>query len=191
MQTNSSCSASGVRARLRVVHTVPGSRCSRRALLVSSAFSVNQVRSNRRPTCLGRQHVRMEYDQHVPAQLQGMASKQGTSLRPNVAARAGGDAIAHCAGHINPHAAQSQPPPHAKAPWESGGAEDLLPQLTKEEASKFTAEQLAFLDRKRRGIMPQGSVCGSCGGSGMVVCHRCNGTGINAEQVSLCRRGGC
>jgi hypothetical protein len=70
---------------------------------------------------------------------------------------------------------------HAKAPWEQSG--ELAPRVTEQEAANLSAEQIAFLDRKRRGIMPQGSVCGGCGGSGIIVCHRCKGSGVNDHQV--------
>ncbi|KAI8463676.1 MAG: hypothetical protein J3K34DRAFT_526799 [Monoraphidium minutum] len=69
----------------------------------------------------------------------------------------------------------------ATAPWERGG--ELAPRVSEEEAAALSAEQLAFLDRKRRGIMPQGSICGSCGGRGIAVCHCCKGSGVNDHQV--------
>eukprot|EP00887_Chlorella_sp_A99_P004622 scaffold4.g4622.t1 len=75
-------------------------------------------------------------------------------------------------------------PLRAAAPWHTDDEEAAIPLFTPEEAaSGLSADQLAFLDRKRRGIMPQGSLCPACSGTGMCVCHKCNGSGVNAYQV--------
>ena len=58
------------------------------------------------------------------------------------------------------------------------------PAFTPEEAAALSADQLAFLERKRKGIMPRGSTCPTCDGAGTVVCGKCDGTGINAFQAS-------
>ena len=60
--------------------------------------------------------------------------------------------------------------------------------VTDEERRLFSAEQLAFLTRKRLAaaglgpIFPESSSCASCSGQGMRVCHQCGGTGANATD---------
>jgi len=61
-------------------------------------------------------------------------------------------------------------------------------RVKKPDLSKFSAEQLAFLERKRKfkaGLgpaMPDSTVCPDCNAKGIVVCWACKGTGVNDED---------
>lgn len=60
--------------------------------------------------------------------------------------------------------------------------------LSSDEAASLSAEQAAFLVRKRKAaaglgpIMPAASACQFCDGIGTRCCHQCNGTGQNGND---------
>ncbi len=57
----------------------------------------------------------------------------------------------------------------------------------------LSKEQLEFLERKEKGIMPEISVCKTCDGIGTIPCTSCKGTGVNpvglAEKMFTDERG--
>ncbi|KAL4444971.1 hypothetical protein ABPG77_004021 [Micractinium sp. CCAP 211/92] len=82
-------------------------------------------------------------------------------------------------------------------PWERAAQPTATPGqpapppgsfVSEEERSKFSAEQLEFLERKRRAaaglgpVMPVGCQCVACSGEGLVACPQCGGSGVNATD---------
>lgn len=68
--------------------------------------------------------------------------------------------------------------------------DDTVSFTSEEERAMMSADQLAFLVRKRKAaaglgpVMPEASACEECGGQGMRACHQCDGTGVNAEGTA-------
>lgn len=56
--------------------------------------------------------------------------------------------------------------------------------LNVDSSAVLSKEQLEFLDRKRKGILPAASSCKSCAGEGMIPCVSCKGTGRNPEGLA-------
>ena len=57
----------------------------------------------------------------------------------------------------------------------------------------LSKEQMEFLERKRKGILPERSTCKTCDGIGTIPCTSCKGTGLNpvglAEKMFTDERG--
>eukprot|EP01023_Acetabularia_acetabulum_P033679 TRINITY_DN3154_c0_g2_i2.p2 TRINITY_DN3154_c0_g2~~TRINITY_DN3154_c0_g2_i2.p2 ORF type:complete len:160 (+),score=9.83 TRINITY_DN3154_c0_g2_i2:29-481(+) len=68
-----------------------------------------------------------------------------------------------------------------------------LPKVAAQ-AEQFNAEQLAFLERKKRSketgevILPQDRLCKYCYGGGQVVCNQCEGSGTNDKDIMITDR---